>query len=167
MRIIIVKNYEQLSEVAASLVEDTVKEKPNMSFCLPAGSSPIGMYQNLVADAKKGLVDFSKLRVCQMDEYVGLNREHNQSYYYFAQEHFLKHINYDEENNVVNKFDNIDNELSGLRKCTDENSNKIFDEVEKGFINANEQKRKHSCYLKILIIISVINLIIQLIQMFK
>lgn len=98
MKIIIAKDYEQMSEIAANFVADLVNETPDLSFCLPAGGSPINMYKKLVEMAKNKAVDFSKMRVCNMDEYVGLKNSHKQSYNYFVRHHFLDHISYDKEN---------------------------------------------------------------------
>ena len=93
MKFIITKDYDEMSEVIAKLVMDLIKEKPDLSFCLPAGGSPIGMYKVLVREYEAGNVDFSKLYTYNMDEYVGLEKGHHQSYAYFADHHLLKHVN--------------------------------------------------------------------------
>src|SRR5690554_580657 len=100
MKIILTKDYNELSNLAADFVVNVVKNKPTMSFCLPAGGSPIQMYEILVKKAQQKDVDFSKMRVCNMDEYVGLNKDHPQSYNYFVRQHFLNHIDYDQQNSV-------------------------------------------------------------------
>lgn len=100
MKVIITKDYEHLSQVSADYVMELVHKKPDLAFCTPAGGSPIGMYKLLVEKSKVKAVDFSKMRVCNMDEYVGLEPTHNQSYNYFVRHHFLNHVPYDQENSV-------------------------------------------------------------------
>ncbi len=100
MKIIITKDYQHMSAVTAKLVAKLVKEKPDLSFCTPAGGSPIGMYKELVKKAENKTIDFSRMRVCNMDEYVGLDKEHMQSYNFFVRYHFLNHIEYDNKNSV-------------------------------------------------------------------
>lgn len=95
MKFIITKNYDEMSEVLAKHVMDLIKENPELSFCLPAGGSPIGMYEVLVREYKAGNVDFSKVHTYNMDEYIGLEPEHHQSYAYFANHHLLNHVNID------------------------------------------------------------------------
>jgi glucosamine-6-phosphate deaminase len=77
-----------------------IHNKPDLAFCTPAGGSPIGMYKILVEKAENKEVDFSKMKVCNMDEYVGLDKMHDQSYNYFVRHHFLNHVVYDQENSA-------------------------------------------------------------------
>ncbi len=60
---------------------------------LATGSSPVGAYQQLIADCKDNLLDFSKIRSVNLDEYVGLAPSHDQSYRYFMNENLFNHIN--------------------------------------------------------------------------
>lgn len=100
MKVIITKDYQHLSQVSADLVAELIHNKPNLSWCAPTGSTPIGMYQALVEKSKAQEVDFSLTKVCNMDEYVGLAPTHDQSYNYFLRHHLLDHIPYDQENSV-------------------------------------------------------------------
>jgi glucosamine-6-phosphate deaminase len=100
MKVIITKDYDHLSQVSADIVVKLVNNKPNLAFCTPAGGSPIGMYKVLIEQSEKKEVDFSKMRVCNMDEYVGLKPTHDQSYNYFVRHHFLNHVPYDKKNSV-------------------------------------------------------------------
>jgi len=93
MRIIITENYDELSQKTAEMVADLVNAKPDLNFCLPAGGSPIGMYACLVKMYQEGKVDFSRMTTFDMDEYVGLEPTDENSYTYFMQKHFLKHVN--------------------------------------------------------------------------
>ena len=68
MKIVLCKDYEEVSRVMAEKVAALINEKPDLVFCLPAGNSPIGMYQYLVQMYKEGKVDYSQLRTFDMDE---------------------------------------------------------------------------------------------------
>ena len=103
MRLIIQPDYEELSKWAAYYVASKiVKANPNddMPFVLglPTGSSPIGMYQNLVELNRKGIVSFKHVITFNMDEYVGLPEDHPESYHSFMWNNFFKHIDIQKEN---------------------------------------------------------------------
>lgn len=92
MKVIVVKDYDALSKKTAELVVDMVKAKPNMIFCLPAGGSPIGMYEYLVKMYQNKEVSFKDMITFDMDEYVGIGPENENSYAYFMQKHFLPFV---------------------------------------------------------------------------
>lgn len=98
MKLYIEKDYETLSKRVADLVVDEVKKKPNLVFCLPAGASPIGMYKCLVEMYNNNEISFKNMITYDMDEYVGLPANHEQSYAYFMQKHFLKFVDVDPKN---------------------------------------------------------------------
>lgn len=98
MKLIITKDYDELSKKTAEIVRDLVIEKPNMIFCLPAGGSPIGMYEYLVKMYNNKEVSFKDMITFDMDEYVGITPENENSYAYFMQKHFLKHVNVNPDN---------------------------------------------------------------------
>ena len=100
MKFIKVDTYEELSELATEIVVGQVKLNPNSVLGLATGSTPIGLYNNLVEKNKKGELDFSKVKTINLDEYVGLNAENNQSYRYFMNYHLFNKINI----NIVNTF---------------------------------------------------------------
>ncbi|MCL2370280.1 MAG: glucosamine-6-phosphate deaminase [Firmicutes bacterium] len=87
------KDYAAMSRAAADIVVATVKAKPNAVLGLPTGSTPIGMYAELVKDYKAGKVDFSEVTTFNLDEYIGLDTKHEQSYRRFMQEQLFDHIN--------------------------------------------------------------------------
>lgn len=101
MNFIIKDDYQQLSKDAAKVVIDIVTAKPNATICLPTGSTPIGMYQQLVDAYNNQEVDFSQVNIRSVDEYVGLSASHNQSYAYFLNEYFLKHVNVNPKNVIL------------------------------------------------------------------
>ena len=80
MKLITIDNYEELSKVAARELASTIKEKPNAILGLATGGSPVGMYKELIKMYQDGELDFSKIKTVNLDEYVGLNPEHEQSY---------------------------------------------------------------------------------------
>jgi len=95
MLVIIKKDYEKLSKEAAKLVADRLKKKPNLVLGLATGSTPLGLYKELIRMHKYEGLDFSKVTTFNLDEYVGLPPSHDQSYHYFMQNNFFKSVNID------------------------------------------------------------------------
>ena len=93
MRIIRVKNYEELSRAAANIISAQVILKPDCVLGLATGSSPIGTYQQLIKWYQKGDLDFSQVTSVNLDEYVGLAPDHDQSYHYFMHQNLFDSIN--------------------------------------------------------------------------
>ena len=84
MKVIIQENYEKMSKWAAEHIITAINNhKENRPFILglPTGSSPIGVYKNLVEANKAGRVTFKNVVTFNMDEYVGLPKEHHESYW--------------------------------------------------------------------------------------
>ena len=103
MRVIIEPDYEQLSRWAAEYVIKRINEfnpTPEHKFVLglPTGSSPVGMYKNLVKANKEGRVSFKNVLTFNMDEYVGLPEEHPESYHSFMATNLFNHIDCPKEN---------------------------------------------------------------------
>lgn len=101
MKVIVTKNYEELSKVAANEMAEIIKNKPNAVLGLATGGSPVGMYKELIRMNKAGEVDFSKVTTVNLDEYVGLSGDHNQSYRYFMNDNLFNHINIDKSKTYV------------------------------------------------------------------
>ena len=80
MNYIVVKTYEELSTRVASIICGQIAMKPQCVLGLATGSSPLGAYAKIVEKNKAGEVDFSNVRSVNLDEYVGLHGEHDQSY---------------------------------------------------------------------------------------
>ncbi len=93
MKFIKVENYDELSVQAAKIIAEQVKSKPDSILGLATGSSPIGTYKNLIELYKKGELDFSKIKSVNLDEYVGLTPDNDQSYRYFMNTNLFNHIN--------------------------------------------------------------------------
>ena len=98
MQIIIQDSYEQMSRAAAQEVANIVNLNPTAVLGLATGSTPIGLYQELIRMHREEGLDFSRVTTFNLDEYVGLPRNHKQSYHYFMQENLFKHINVPEQN---------------------------------------------------------------------
>ena len=93
MEIVIGKSYEDISKAGAEIVAKVVRNKPDAVVGLATGSTPLGLYKELIRMHKEEGLDFSHVTTFNLDEYVGLTPDHDQSYYYFMQENLFKHIN--------------------------------------------------------------------------
>ena len=93
MRIIKAKDYDDLSRKAANIISAQVLLKPDCVLGLATGSTPIGTYKQLIEWYNKGDLDFSGVKSVNLDEYRGLTRDNDQSYYYFMYNNLFKHIN--------------------------------------------------------------------------
>lgn len=93
MRILEVKDYETLSEEAAKIIAAQITLKPNCVLGLATGTSPIGTYDKLVEWCAEGKLDFSEVTTVNLDEYKGLDHEHNQSYWYFMHKYLFDRVN--------------------------------------------------------------------------
>ena len=101
MRIIKAKDYEDMSRKAANIISAQVLLKPDCVLGLATGSTPIGAYKQLIEWYNKGDLDFSETKSVNLDEYRGLTRDNDQSYYYFMYNNLFKHININMENTNV------------------------------------------------------------------
>ncbi|MDR2864573.1 MAG: glucosamine-6-phosphate deaminase [Spirochaetaceae bacterium] len=117
MRVVIKKDFTAVSLWAAEYIVKRINAKPvdagePFVLGLPTGSSPLGIYKELVAAYKRGKVSFKNTVSFNMDEYVGLSPEHPQSYRFFMNENFFNHIDIKKENtHVLNGLaDNLETE---------------------------------------------------------
>ena len=98
MQIYRAKDYEETSKKAANIIASQVVLKPDCVLGLATGSTPIGAYKNLVEKYEQGDLDFSQVTTVNLDEYKGLPRENDQSYYYFMHDNLFDHVNVKPEN---------------------------------------------------------------------
>lgn len=98
MRVLITDSYDQMGLEAAKIVAGQIYLKPNSVLGLATGSTPLSMYERLVAVHRTVGLDFSEVTTFNLDEYIGMGPDNPQSYHYFMQEHFFKHINIKSEN---------------------------------------------------------------------
>ena len=101
MKVYIGKNYDEMSRIAANVLSAQVTMKPDCVLGLATGSTPIGTYKVLIERCAKGDLDFSQVKSINLDEYVGLSGEHDQSYRYFMNNNLFNHINIDKANTNV------------------------------------------------------------------
>lgn len=101
MEIIVCDNYTQMSERAASIVADAIKKNPSAVLGLATGSTPIGMYSKLIELAAKGEISFEKVKSANLDEYVGLDADAEQSYAYFMRKNLFDSVNIDIHNTFI------------------------------------------------------------------
>lgn len=93
MRIYRAKNYDDMSRKAANIISAQIIMKPNCVLGLATGSTPIGIYRQLVDWYQKGDLDFSEVRTVNLDEYQGLAHDNEQSYYFYMHNHLFQHVN--------------------------------------------------------------------------
>ncbi|NPU97125.1 MAG: glucosamine-6-phosphate deaminase [Candidatus Omnitrophica bacterium] len=93
MEVIIKANYDEISLEAANYVKRLVQNKPNCVLGLATGSTPLGLYKELIRMHREEGLDFSKVYTFNLDEYYGIPHSHEQSYHTFMQENLFQHIN--------------------------------------------------------------------------
>ena len=118
--------YQRLSRIAANLISAQMILKPDSVLGLATGSSPIGIYDQLVKWYQKGDLDFAQTKSVNLDEYVGLGETHPQGYRFFMQKYLFDRVNIKRENTHVPnglakdfeeecaRFDNMIRELGGI-----------------------------------------------------
>lgn len=98
MKVIVVENYDEMSVKAAEILTDIVKKNPKAVLGLATGSSPIGTYQNMAKDHRENGTSYKDIVTVNLDEYVGLTADHDQSYAYFMYQNLFKNIDVKMEN---------------------------------------------------------------------
>ena len=93
MRIYKAKDYEEMSRKPAGIVSAQIIMKPDCVLGLATGSTPVGLYKQLIEWYRNGDLDFSGVRTVNLDEYKGISRENDQSYYYFMHQNLFDHVN--------------------------------------------------------------------------
>lgn len=97
----IFENYEEISKEAAQMIKETVDKKKDAVLGLATGSTPIGLYKELIRLNQANEIDFSDVKTVNLDEYLGLDGDHDQSYRTFMNEQLFNHINIDKKNTHV------------------------------------------------------------------
>lgn len=101
MKIIRAKDYNDMSRKAANIISAQIIMKPNCVLGLATGSTPIGTYAQLVEWYQKGDLDFAEVVTVNLDEYKGLDRDNEQSYYYFMYDKLFSRVNIDLKNTFL------------------------------------------------------------------
>ena len=115
MKIIAVPNYETLSCCAADIVEAQIRQKPDTCLGTVTGSSPEGMYRELVRRHREEGLELSRIRAVNTDEYAGLSGTHPQSYRHYLEEHFFRPCGIPSEHTAVPQGDAADPEAECRR----------------------------------------------------
>lgn len=97
MKIIYAKNYEDMSKKACEILVEQIKDKKDSVLGLATGSTPLGLYKEMIEEYENGL-DFSEVSSFNLDEYIGLSKDNDQSYNYFMNKNLFDHINIKKEN---------------------------------------------------------------------
>ncbi|MGN0078328.1 MAG: glucosamine-6-phosphate deaminase [Coriobacteriales bacterium] len=95
MEFIVAKDYEEMSRKAADVIAELVARKPSCTLGLATGSTPEGLYAQLVKDCQEGKISFKDVSTYNLDEYRGLENDHPQSYHYFMEQHLFNHVDID------------------------------------------------------------------------
>lgn len=93
MKIVAAADYQSMSRKAANIISAQIILEPDSVLGLATGSTPLGVYQQLIEWYKKDDLDFSKIRTVNLDEYCGLASNHPQSYQYYMDVNFFSHVN--------------------------------------------------------------------------
>lgn len=101
MRILCGEDYKAMSRIAAKIIAAQMVQKPNSVLGLATGSTPIGLYAQLVEWYKNGDLDFSEITSVNLDEYKGLAADNDQSYRYFMNTNLFDHVNIDKAKTFV------------------------------------------------------------------
>lgn len=101
MQIVILDTPEQVANYGADRFADQLNNKPDSVLGLATGSTPIALYNALIARVKRSELSFAKARTFNLDEYLGLAGTHPQSYRYFMNEHLFRHLDIDLANTAV------------------------------------------------------------------
>jgi glucosamine-6-phosphate deaminase len=98
LKLIIVDDYKEMSRKAASIVAEELRKKKNLVLGLATGGTPLGLYSELIRMHKEEKLDFSQVKTFNLDEYLGLDPDNEQSYHYFMFHNFFNYVNIDKKN---------------------------------------------------------------------
>lgn len=101
MKIIVTKNYKEMSTAAGEILERVINEKPDCVLGLATGSTPEGLYDYLTQKYDEGKLDFSKVSSVNLDEYYPISPDNDQSYRYFMNKNLFDRVNIDKNRTFV------------------------------------------------------------------
>ena len=101
MKVIITKNYEEMSSKAFEIMSDVVKNKPDAVLGLATGSTPIGLYKNMIKDHEENGTSYKNIKTVNLDEYAGLDIGSDQSYVYFMRHNLFEGLDIDLKNTNI------------------------------------------------------------------
>lgn len=115
IKIVVCKDYEAVSKKSAEIFAAQLKSNPKSVVCFATGSSPVGMYKEMIAKYKAGEVDFSEITALNLDEYYPIKKSNEQSYDYFMRDNLFNHINLDFSKQFILNGESADYE----KECRD------------------------------------------------
>ena len=98
MEVFVLKDYEEVSQKAFEVMKGVISAKPDAVIGLATGSTPLGLYRNMIKDHHENHTSYAKCQSFNLDEYVGLPRNHKESYYTFMHTNLFSGIDIKEEN---------------------------------------------------------------------
>ena len=101
MKVLVYKDYKEMSVEGAKIVAEVMTKKPNAILGLATGSTPVGMYQELISLNKAGKIDFKDITTVNLDEYYPIEPTNDQSYRYFMNDNLFNHVNIDKSKTFV------------------------------------------------------------------
>ena len=101
MRIVFAKDYAALSEIAADMVAEQIRTKPDSVVGLATGNTPLGMYRELIKIHRQKQLSFCRMVTFNLDEYIALGKEDPHSYHYYMEHHFFRHVDIPEANQHI------------------------------------------------------------------
>lgn len=123
MKVIVTKNYDEMSEKAFEIVKEVVVNNKNAVLGLATGSTPLGLYAEMIKDHKENGTSYKDVKTLNLDEYAGLGITSDQSYVYFMRENLFKHIDIDLNNTHIENGKAVNREL----EC--KNYNELIEEL--------------------------------------
>lgn len=126
MQLYIAADYEDMSRKAANILSAQIILKPDSVLGLATGSTPVGIYRQLIDWYQKGDLNFKEISTVNLDEYKGVAPENHQSYHYFMKENLFRHVNIDQEKTCLpdglaedsekecNRFNEVIEQLGGI-----------------------------------------------------
>ncbi len=98
MKVVAVKDFKEMSQLAAAMISHQVKEKPNTVLGLATGGTVVGTYEELIKDHGQNKTTYENVQTVNLDEYLGIKKDHPNSYHHFMMENLFSHININQDN---------------------------------------------------------------------
>ena len=115
MKVIVTENYEEMSRKAFEVMAEVVKNNPRAVLGLTTGSTPLGLYRNMIEDHEKNGTSYREIKTVNLDEYAGLDYSSDQSYVYFMRHNLFDHIDIDLKNTNIENGKAADREAECAR----------------------------------------------------
>ena len=124
MKVVVTKNYDEMSQKAFEVMKSVLDGKPDAILGLATGSTPIGLYKNMIRDHEENGTSYKRVKTVNLDEYAGLDYSSDQSYVYFMRDNLFDHIDIKLENT------NIENGTAKDRAAECARYNALLDQMQ-------------------------------------